>query len=240
MTPRAASTTPDAGFATPAAAVVSLAIAIGVIAVSNACLGDLAAAKRGFEQRQTALALDGAQHLVSADLVRAGGARMRWTMPSPVGPLDVLAEPEAGKVGLAAARQLDDATLAGMGVNDADAARSRLAKLASASDITPETIDAVDGSAIWRRCARSVLSRYGQARRVRLVPAPAPIWAETPSAAGQVWRVRIRAANGWTDDRLERIIGEPASPGTVIERSLRRTSSPESDCETKISTPIGG
>jgi hypothetical protein len=225
-----ASSTPDtseSGFATPAAAAISLAVAVMATALTAAGVAELRQAHADLSRTQADYALAGVQtRAVLSVLMAKTTSPLRW---SPTGAAEALAEPEAAKLGLEDAAQLDDASLARFGVTDAAQLRTRLAGLVQADAAEITTADAAPG---WRACARSMISPYGTAPKLQLAKASRPAGASVQWRLGDVWRIRIVLANGWVDDRIVRFTGNMAHPAAVVERRLMRGQQEGDRCET--------
>jgi hypothetical protein len=203
----------DDGFATPAAAAVSLALAIVAAAMTTAAVSELRFAHADLARTQDQYALDAAQTRAALGLIATTSrGRLRWMLPEGA---EILAEPEADKLGLADAAKLDDETLARLGVTDPDRLRGRLA---DRGDADAADIGMADAAPLWRACARSVVSPLGSATKILYAPSAAPRSPGVDWRIGQVWRIRAALANGWVDDRIVRFTGNPLDPAAVIER----------------------
>ena len=220
------------GFATPAATMMSLAIATIAAAVTGAAIAQLEIVRRDWSFAKTEYALAGGQQIAALMALRNNdAARLRWTIPSPNGALDALAEPEPPKLSLEAAAGLDDAALGQLGVKDPISLRTQLRSLADNHRTTAKDIEFADASAVWRRCARSIISPFGQALKWTPTPTTTPGAGEQSWRAGETWRIRIAALDGWTDDRILRFTGDGARPAAVIERRLYRQSAGRDPCD---------
>lgn len=221
---------PDAGFATPAAVVVSLALALIASAVTLNSIMELRLARADLDRVTADYALAGAQQAAVLALLSAKqDAPLRWTQATTAGPVTVLAEPQAQKLTPVVAASLGGVILARFALADPAAVSGRLRALpAYGSDFDVETADTAP---LWRACARSMISPYGAGKTAGgfspVAPAPGPIvWR-----IGETWRVRVAASNGWVDDRIVRFTGDASHPAAVVERRLRRTSQGESACD---------
>lgn len=214
---------PDAGYATAAALAVSLAVAILAAALVMRGVAGLKLARADFRRTQAEYALSGAQALAAARLLNgAGPGRLAWSL----GGLDIdnmtlLAEAEAPKLALAATGALGDKTLANLGAADPAKARTRLTGLDTAS-ATPDQIEAVDGGIGWRACAASAISPWGIGQGISLAPTRPPNDEPGGARAGQVWRVQASTQDGWTDERIVRLIGRAETPSAMIWRRFGR------------------
>lgn len=222
----------DAGYATPLALVVSLAlalVAVGMVARSTMMLRQ---ARADLARSQAEHALDGAQLEAAATVIRAGaGSAFRWALSTDLGWTEALAESEAEKLDFAAAAALPETTLARFGVADAAALKARLAAAAEAAPDV-DVVD-LDASPLWRACGPSLVSPFG-ARSVFARPAYAEpsVGREDPAwRVGEVWRVRITSAEGWRDERFVRFTGDARRPVAVVARRLTRTDGGERSCD---------
>lgn len=231
----------DAGYATAAALTVSLAIAILAAALVMRGVAVLKLARADYRRSQAEYALSGAHVLAAARLLNSSNSgRLAWS----IGGLDpqgvaLLAEPEAPKLALAAAGKLDDKTLAALGARDPAAARLRLAGLDSAS-ASPGEIEAADGGDAWRACAASAISPWGASWVVRLVETHGPDGDPGGARAGQIWRVRASTQDGWTDERIVRLIGRAQSPSAMIWRRFGRSAGKGVICDKTIEARESG
>jgi hypothetical protein len=213
----------DGGYATAAALTISLAVAILAAALVMRGVAMLKLARADFRRSQAEYALSGAQTLAVARLMNSSGpGRLAWS----VGGLDpqgvsLLAEAEATKLQLAAAADLDDKTLTKLGAVDPAVARLKLTGLEAAS-ATPDQIQAADDGRVWRACATSAISPWGMAQGVSLGAVREPNQEPGGARAGQVWRVSATTQDGWTDERIVRLIGRAESPSAVIWRRFGR------------------
>lgn len=222
----------DAGYATPLALVVSLALALVATAMVARSTLMLRQARADLSRSQAEHALDGAQLEAAATVVRAGaGAAFRWALSTDLGWTEALAESEAEKLGLAAAADLPEATLARFGVADPAALKARLAAAAAAA---PEVdVADLDEAPLWRACGPSLVSPFG-AKAAFAPPAYAvpSLGQEDPAwRVGEVWRMRITSAEGWRDERLVRFTGDARRPAAVVARRLTRTDGGERSCD---------
>ncbi|MGR4866933.1 hypothetical protein [Caulobacter sp. LARHSG274] len=231
----------DGGYASAAALAVSLAVAILAAALVLRGVSALKLARADLRRSQAAYALSGAQVLAATRLVNgARSARLAWS----IGGLDdrgvsVLAEAEAPKLRLTEAARLDDKVLALLGADDPAGARAHLAVL-DARTATPDAIAAADVGASWRACARSAISPWGVAEALSLAAAQAPDQDLDGPRAGQVWRVRATTVDGWTDERIVRLIGRVEKPGAVIWRRFGRTADGGVTCDRTINSRASG
>ena len=225
----------EAGYATVAALGVSLAVALLAGALVLRGVSALKLARADFRRSQAEYALSGAQMLATTKLLNSSGAgRLAWS----VGGLDgrdvvMLAETEGGKLTLAAAATLDEKALTLLGAADPGEARDRLAALDPAK-ATPDQVVAADAGVGWRVCATSAISPWGGAAVLHLDPAQAPSLEPGGARAGQVWRVRATTSDGWTDERIVRLIGRAETPSAVIWRRFGRGAGKGVTCDKTI------
>jgi hypothetical protein len=212
----------DAGYATAAGAMIALALSLVVTAVVGASLTDLRLSRTAFDRGRAEVALDGVQELAALAILRDGPPhRLRWFIESNIGPVEVLAEPEAAKLSTREAADLDDTALLWLGAGEPERVRSRLRAMALGG-ADARDLARVDPSPRWRGCAASLISPYGQSDGLSLERAVPPQAGRFAWRAGEVWRLRARSADGWTDDRIVRLVGDPEHPAAIIERVLAR------------------
>lgn len=210
----------DSGFATPAAVVISLAVATIAIAVESRAMQEVHLAEADYARTAAELRLDGVQRLAVGALYGGEGL----TLPQATVELEgqavtVRAEVDAAKLPLASAAALSGDTLAALGASQPAAVQQGLQRLAAAPSVAPDEVADLDPSARWRRCALSWISPYGGA----LTPAgPMPAASRAEAHVGEIWRVVATTSDGWTDDRSVRITGEEHVPSRTLDRSLYR------------------
>ena len=225
----------QAGYATVAALGVSLAVALLAGALVLRGVSALKLARADFRRSQAEYALSGAQVLATMKLLNSSGAgRLAWS----AGGLDgrevaMLAEAEGGKLSLAAAALLDDKALTLLGAADPGQARGRLMGLDPAS-ATPDQVEAADAGVGWRVCAASAISPWGAAKALRLDAVRAPNQEPGGARAGQVWRISATTSDGWTDERIVRLIGRAETPSAVIWRRFGRGAGRGVTCDKTI------
>jgi len=222
----------DAGFATPAAVVVALVLAIGASALTARSVMEDRLAKRDFERVRADYALAGAAEEAALALVgMKQDARLAWTAPSPLGPVSILAEPQNLKLTPTAAADAIAEDLVRLGVSDGPQLQARLRAFGD-SDVSDFAVEAADASPAWRQCARSLISPYGGTGIALDTTAPTTPLAGSPAwRIGSVWRVRLSLADGWVDDRIVRFTGEPLHPAAVVERRLTRANQGSGACD---------
>jgi hypothetical protein len=225
----------SAGYATPAAAAISMAIALVAAATVSRSFAELRLARAEFQRAQVEAKLSAAQD--AAMLTISTSTRpppYRWTFSTLGQSINVVAEPEVDKVGLAGVSTLDDETLAGFGLTDPTAVRNALAQALLGRTVY-WVADAASAPA-WRACGAAYVSPYGRALALHAPIYTAPHSGETPSfwRAGEVWRVQVTNPDGWRDERIVRFTGDGLSPGQVIDRRLSRVKTGEWKCETLL------
>lgn len=233
------STEGEAGYATAAATVVSLALAVVAAAAVQSSTSALRLARAELERTRIEYELSGASLRAISSAAATGGAkRLSWSFPAQSGSVRALAEPQATKLPLAKAAGSISATLFDdLRVVSPDKLRSRLQIMALNSGGELAALPDADASPQWRRCAASLISRYGQAQKAALTRTEPPQPGRAFWRAGEVWRVRVSSA-GWVDDRIVRITGDPAHPAAVIERRFYRGEG-EGQCDTLATTKRG-
>jgi len=232
---RPADPTHDAGYASVAAIGVSLAIAVVVSALMVRGVSSLRLAKADFRRAQAEYALDAASQLAVEQLLNsAGGIRLLWTVTAPGGEtVQVLAESEAPKLSLAALVNLSPEALEPLGALNSSEAMDRLSRL-SADTATPADVIAVDAATGWKACAASAISPWGQASALALTPTRPPTADTVIGPSGQIWRLRTATEDGWTEERIVRLIGRSEQPSAIIWRSFSRRSKGTGPCQTTI------
>lgn len=225
----------QAGFATPAATLVCLALALTTSAVMAASLSELKLSRAELEHARIEYLLSGAQQ--RAWLVALGGgsaARYAWILPTTGEPVKALLESENAKTGLAAAAALEDSDYAPLAITDVSAFKERLKNLSVEQAMGPALED-LDASPVWRACARSLVSPFGNATNLKLAAAQAPAGDAVNLHTGEVWRVRVATADGWTDERIVRFTGDALHPAAVISRRFWKQTGEGDKCEAMLS-----
>lgn len=222
----------DQGYATPAALVFSLALALIATALVQRSTRQLRLSRQDLQKVQMAYALDGAQLVAAATVVRTGaGGPYRWPLSTDVGWVEAVAEPEAAKVGLAAAAQLNDSVFHAMGVDDIDGLRGRL----SASAIAGPLLDVgqLDAAPLWKACAASVISSFGSMSAIQPINVQQPHMGDlTPQwRVGEVWRMQATTSTGWRDERIVRFTGDALHPAAVVLRQMSRGQGGQEQCD---------
>lgn len=210
------------GFATPAAVGVSLALAITVTAVMIRSTAELRRARADFERTRAEYALDGAVAAAEIAVLQSRPAeRYAWTLSDDLGVFEVLAEAEAPKLALAKGDALNDTRLTRLNVRDAAELRTRLSDL-SKSTIAALDIASADVAPEWRTCGPSLISAWGLQSEPHLAPSTAPDNASGVIRLGEVWRIRTRSEQGFTDDRIVRFTGDALHPAGLVARRFYR------------------
>jgi hypothetical protein len=231
----------DGGYASAAALAVCLAVAILAAALVMRGVSMLKLARADFRRTQAEYALSGAQVLAVTRLLNGSGpGRLAWSVGAlDAGDITMLAEAEAPKLRLAAVADLDDKALAQLGPEDPAQARLGLAGLDEKA-ATPAEVVAADSGPTWRACAASAISPWGLAKALSLGPTRAPDQEPGGARAGQVWRIRATTADGWTDERIVRLIGRAQRPDAVIWRRFGRGERGSVTCGKTIGTQMTG
>lgn len=223
------------GFATPAALVFGLALALIATALLQRSTMLLHLSRADLARLQVEYALDGAHLAATAAIVRTGaGGPYRWSLASDVGGAEVVAEPEADKLSLSHASEMGDQALASFGVIDGEALRARLSREATSSGIVD--VAALDDAPLWRACAMTMISSLGaQSHFIRRPWAEPHIGGEAPAwRVGEVWRVAVTTAAGWRDERIVRFTGDAIHPSAVVVRRLSRGKGEHGQCDAVI------
>lgn len=220
------------GYATVSALVLSMAIAL-VVAGSMAVAGaDLQAARRELRRVQQEAWFDSVHLRATYQVATTAGAdRIAWQDSWGGTGYQVLAETETSKASLhVAASNWDDAAFRALGV---DPERVRPLLTGFSSRERAEILE-IDPAPTWRSCILSLVSVLGTDSAPDPVAPVAPGASEVDWRTGQVWRIRIRGADGWTDDRLVRWSGDGRAPVYVIDRQLYRLRESRVPCESIV------
>ena len=213
---------------------VSMGLAMVAAGVTAASVAELRRAHADFAKTKVEYTLAEAQQRGVVDLLRNTAAgRLAWKLDTDLGEASLLAEPEYAKASFTAAAKADDRLLNRLGVQDTDALKARLA------EPPPETggqawIVGLDGARLWRVCAPSLVSRYGQGETLALAESSPPAGQGFSWRPGEVWRVRASLA-GWVEDRIVRLTGDDQGPAAIIERRFARDEKGEGRCEAVFS-----
>jgi hypothetical protein len=223
------------GYATPAAAVISMAVAAMAIAFISVTSMQARLVRADWARSQIEYRLDGAQNMATLSIATSLRAPpYRWKQSALTHDFIITAEPEAPKLGLDAADGLDDALLARLGISDPASVRAALTAMKARAGLAWPA-DAASAT-IWRACAGALLSTYG-----RSVSTPGLAYVEPEAGnneskwrAGEIWRVSITDTDGWRDERIIRFTGNGLSPAVVIGRRFTRGRKDPLACDTLI------
>jgi hypothetical protein len=212
----------EAGYATPAAMVFSLTLALVGSALTLQGVQSLRLSKAELERSRQSYALDGAQLQAAAVIVRSGApGPFAWSLSTDFGWVQVTAEPEADKLSPTAAAALSPAALAAFGVAAPPVLQARLTQPEVASGAA--AVADLDPAPLWRACGPSLVSPLGQQTAFIFAPRVAPPAAATAAwHIGEAWRVSITTDAGWRDDRIVRFTGDARHPVAVVTRRLTR------------------
>ena len=225
---------PDAGYATAAAMAFGLSLALTAAALTTLASTRLHAARADLDRLAAERFLDGArQQAVQRILTSSKPIRLGWADKTQDAEVSLLAEPEAAKLGYEAAAKLEDADFKALGVNDADALRSRLAEAASGADAPVVSPADLDSSPVWRACAGSLMSFFGTAKSQTLTAPESPDDRAFTWRLGEVWRIRT-VGGGWAETTLVRFTGDAGRPAAVIARALARQTGGDRSCDAKL------
>lgn len=209
---------PTDGYATPAAMIISLGLALVAVAVAAHSTADMQLARQDLDQARLEYALAGAQTLAAVKIMDgAEDGPSSWDADTEAGVVRVSAEPEGPKLSLVAGARLPDSALVKFKVADPTALRARLQGLATQPPGDAEVAEA-DQSPLWRSCAASLMSPFGQASSLAGPSEQSAVGQSAGGHTGEVWRIKVTSQNGWSDDRLVRFAGDAARPIAVIRR----------------------
>jgi hypothetical protein len=221
----------DRAYATPAAMVFSLALAlIATVSVQRGATV-LRLSRVDLQRRQMEYALDGAQLSAAATVIRSGaGGPYHWSLASDVGWLDALAERESDKVDLGHAAQLDDQIFQALGVSDIAELKVRLAAAAARPSAD---IASLDSAKLWRACAPSLISPFGGKAQLQPHDMQQPHMGDLTPAwrVAELWRMQVTTGTGWRDERIVRFTGDAVHPAAVVSRRLSRGNGGQGQCE---------
>lgn len=226
----------DAGYATPAALVLALALSLVAVAMVERSVMMLRLVRADLRRVGVEYLLDGAHLVAAATVVRAGdGGPYRWAVPMDGGFAEALAESEAAKLDPARGADLPDSVFLAMGVADIAALKGRLR---AAADTPFADVPSFDAAPLWRECSASLISSLG--RRTHggaAAPSEPRQQPETPDwRVGEIWRLRVTTAAGWRDDRIVRFTGDARRPVAVVRRELSRSDGGQGRCDLVMAT----
>lgn len=228
----------DGGYATVAATCFSLALGLVAAAVTARAAAEYGAARSDLARTRSQYALAGGQEAAALALSRSNASQpLAWRLEGSPEGMEARAEPEVGKLSLAAAARLDDAVLQRLQVGDGPALRERLRALAAASEVQPSAVEGADSAPLWKVCSRSFISPIGRAKTLPQPSRGAPETGDVWGHAGEVWRLKVSVPGGWSDDRLVRLTGDSAHPAATIERHLVRTGTRSAQCDAILANP---
>lgn len=230
----------EGGYATPAALVVSLALAMMATAAVARSTALLRQSRADLDRSLVEYAFDGAQLTAAAEVVRSGvGGPYRWTFTSELGFIDAIAEPEGDKLSLGAAARLDLETWSAFGIEDAEGFAQAIAVAATAPG-EPD-IPGLSPTRLWRDCGPSLVAMSGGQDTFTYAPRTEPGPGENPPSwrVGELWRIRLTATSGWRDDRIVRFTGDAHHPIAVVARRVSRGEGEGAECEAILRTMAG-
>jgi hypothetical protein len=221
---------PEAGYATPLAMVMCLAMTLTVGALTARSATDLKLARRDLDRVQAEYVLAGEQVTAAMVIAQArSGPRLQWAKTGDLGLSEIVAEAEAAKIGFGSAAELDASVLQRLEVRRPGELRNRFRALAA----TPRsaTVASLDSAGLWRLCGPTLVSLYGAAAALTTSKAEGPgAVADGGSKLGQLWRLRV-SAGGWVDERIVRFTGDAQGPAATVERRFFRGEKIGSRCD---------
>lgn len=218
----------EAGYATVAAVAFSLAIGLIAAALIGRSGAEFAAARSELARTRAEYALAGDHEAAAFTLAQSLGAGpLAWRMEDGA---EVLAQGEASKLALARASALPNEVFRRLGVDDPDQLRGRLDELTGAPQAPVSALTRADAARGWRSCARWLISAYGAAQSLPARPPAEPAMGGLSAHAGELWLVRIRRPDGWSDERLVRMTGDLGHPSAPIERAFSRSPDEGTPC----------
>lgn len=231
----------EAGYATPPALVLSLALALMGTAIASRSLQTLSHARADLDLAWLEFDLDGAHLVAAATVVRSGETGpFAWTFSTDGGWVRALAEPEADKLGPEAFAAAAPAVFEALQVVEPETLRERLGALAD----TRQAVDVsgLDPAPLWRDCGASLVSQFGAGETLAYRPHVEPVTGVKPAAwrIGETWRIRIATSAGWRDDRIVRFTGDARRPVAIVVRTLSRTKGDGARCEALLNDVAGG
>jgi hypothetical protein len=222
----------DSGYATPAAAVICLAIALVVTGVIARSLSELRLAKAALSRTEAEYAMSAAMDAALMGIFTSDQPPpYRWVQAALGKAYEITAEPERAKLSPSAMADQDDETFAALGVSVADPVRDRL-RLFTLGQHLVWISDQADTEG-WRRCAATFASPYGAGTSVIIPIYRSPNMGAQSARprAGEVWRIQARDPDGWQEERVVRFTGDGLNPAAVIDRRFVRASKGQRKCE---------
>lgn len=235
-----ASSRSDDGFATPAAATISLAIGVIASAVVAASVGALRQERADYGRVQAQFALEGAQAQAAFDL--ASGQTLgptHWQVRFGGVSFEAIAEPELPKLSLTNAAALADTQFTRWGIGAPAVLKARLETLAAQKTQVANLIAPADSAANWRLCARSAISPYGVSAAVPIALPTTLQPGAVVSRTGQLWRLRLASGDGWVDDRIVRFTGAADHPLSVAAQTFGRGAQMGNTCQALDAAKLG-
>jgi hypothetical protein len=223
----------DSGYATAAFAAASLAAALIATALVSRAGAELRAAEQAMTRERQGLLLDGALTKAAiAVMAEPGSPRLAWRAEIDGQAVDLLAEPEALKLETgAAADLLEPEDFARLGVADAERTRASLRAMSSVGSLDPQALRRAGGADGWAACAASLVSPFGSPTRTAGQKARPPKPGAVGWRVGELWRLRARSGDGWSDDRIVRFGGDGSRPAATVWRRFSRDAVTGYDCE---------
>jgi hypothetical protein len=213
---------------------VSMGLAMVAAGLIVASVAELRRTRAELEKTKIEDALHEAQvRAVLVLLQNSASGRLSWNVDTDLGQARILAEPEYAKASFGKAAAADDKVLEQLGVEDPDELKFRLSQTAPTLGDQAWLVG-LDSAVLWRACAPSLISRYGQGEALTLARASVPTSQGFSWRPGEVWRLRA-TLNGWADDRIVRLTGDDQSPAEIIERHMLHTQGEDDRCEAAFS-----
>lgn len=216
----------DAGYATAAFSVMALGLSMIAAAVMVRASVELRAARTELADFRRDAVLDSGLTLAADAVMREPDkAPLSWTLTVEGEPLRVAAEPEGGKLHVAAANA---------------EAEALIAALTEGKPVTPGTVDTAGDLAqararlahlsetpAWRSCAASLFSPLSRGDHLAMTAPRAPVGEAVNWRAGEVWRVVVVDSAGRGADSLVRFTGRPEEPIALLDRRTGRMDVPD-------------
>lgn len=222
----------NAGYATPLALAMCLAISLSVAALMGSSTSDLRLARRDLDRQRAEYALAGEQAVAAMTVAQSrGGSRLQWIRSGDGGEVEIMAEAQAQKLSYDAAADLPATAVQALGVQSPDALRRQLRTLDDQAG-ADGVLETLDDSQLWRLCAPALISRYGAAEKLAVTKPVLPGAGVSAAASkvGELWRLRV-SGGGWVDERTVRFTGDQRRPAAVVERRFFRGEKAGSRCD---------